>query len=407
MDTQASRVSRPSLLLPSLIIFILAGCAAPGEPTERRPPTPQAVSDLAASQLGNSVELTFTLPDETLDHHPLAQEPTIEIFRDFSPATSGAATSGAAGSGAAGKAAVPAIPEPPSLLITIPSDAVDGYEERGRIRYTDSLKPEDFTEHPDSVATYIVRTRVSPKRDSANSNAAGLRFYPAPDPIDDLKGEFTHAGVTLGWSAPQQAPAGPAPPILRYSIYRSLSGGSSPTTASGASGDQKRTIQPVPPAAKIGESESTSYLDMQFESGSTYIYFVRSVVQYGTELLESGDSNLVTVTARDSFPPAVPQGIVVVPVPAQSGQPAYLDLSWAISPETDLAGYNVYRSEDVGVLGTRLNQALLPAPTFRDMNAVPGRRYFYSVTAVDHSRNESPPSAVVSGTVSAESQQTP
>ncbi len=44
------------------------------------------------------------------------------------------------------------------------------------------------------------------------------------------------------------------------------------------------------------------------------------------------------VTAHDTFPPAAPQGIVVVPVPAQSGQPGYLELSWDISPETDVAG---------------------------------------------------------------------
>ncbi len=249
MDTQAPRAQNPSLLLAwllvaSLALFALAGCASPGEPSERRPPTPQAVGDLTASQLGNSVELTFTLPDETVDHHPLAQAPTIEIFRDFSPATSGAATSGASG-----KAAAPAIPKQPSLLVTIPSAAVSGYEQQGHIRYTDSLKPEDFTQHPDSIATYIVRTRVSPKRDSANSNAASLRVYPAPNPIDDLKGEFTHAGVMLSWPASQRTSVGAAPPILRYDIYRSSSGTSSPTSAPAASGEQKRTIQPSAPVA--------------------------------------------------------------------------------------------------------------------------------------------------------------
>jgi hypothetical protein len=407
MDTQASRASNPSLLL-ALVLFTLAGCASPGEPTERRPPTPETVSDLAASQAGNSVEITFTLPDETVEHNPLAQTPTIEIFRDFSPAASGAA-----GSGAASKATPPAIPKQLDLLVTIPSAAVSGYEERRRVHYTDQLKPEDFLQHPDSVATYIVRTRVSPKRDSANSNAASLRIYPAPNPIDDLKVEFTHAGVKLSWPTPQQTPVGPAPPILRYNIYRSLSGTSSPANASGVSSEQKQTAQPSPPpATKIGESESPSYLDDQFESGSMYSYFVRSVVEHetaehGTESIESGDSNLVTATARDSFPPAAPQGLVVVPVPAQSGQAGYIELSWAISPETDLASYNVYRSEEVGVPGTHINPALLPAPAFRDMNAVPGRRYFYTVTAVDRSGNESAPSTAVSANAPAESQPNP
>jgi fibronectin type 3 domain-containing protein len=84
-----------------------------------------------------------------------------------------------------------------------------------------------------------------------------------------------------------------------------------------------------------------------------------------------------------------------------------VELSWAISPETDNAGYNVYRSEQVGVLGTRLNAEPLLTPAFRDMNGLPGRRYFYSVTAVDRSGNESAPSAAVSEGVPAEGQPAP
>ena len=92
-------------------------------------------------------------------------------------------------------------------------------------------------------------------------------------------------------------------------------------------------------------------------------------------------------------------------VPAQGDVPAHMELSWSISPETDLAGYAVYRSEQAGVPGTHLNVEVLPTPAFRDMNALPGRRYLYSVTAVDRSGNESPASVAVPGP--AESQQTP
>jgi fibronectin type 3 domain-containing protein len=95
--------------------------------------------------------------------------------------------------------------------------------------------------------------------------------------------------------------------------------------------------------------------------------------------------------------------LLVVDVPAQGDVPAHLELSWGISPETDLAGYNVYRSDQEGVPGMRVNTELLLTPAFRDMNAVPGRRYSYSVTAVDRSGNESPVSAAASGAVPAES----
>jgi fibronectin type 3 domain-containing protein len=88
-------------------------------------------------------------------------------------------------------------------------------------------------------------------------------------------------------------------------------------------------------------------------------------------------------------------------VPAVAGMPAYLDLSWSTNAATDIAGYNVYRSEEPSRPGTRLNSELLLTPSFRDMNAVLGHTYFYTVTAVDRSGNESPASTPASGSVPA------
>src|ERR1700730_2039481 len=162
--------------LVALLTFLLflGGCAAPGEPLERKPPVPLAVSDLSASQLGNDVILTFTLPNETVDHRPLRETPAIEIYRDFEarPASSGAPRARLAN---------------PALIVTIPSAMVDHYADHGHIRYVDSLRAEDLAEHPDSVAVYSVSTRASVKRASANSNIADLSVYSAPEPIEDLR----------------------------------------------------------------------------------------------------------------------------------------------------------------------------------------------------------------------------
>ena len=131
------------------------------------------------------------------------------------------------------------------------------------------------------------------------------------------------------------------------------------------------------------------------------------MAQYPGKALESANSNLVMVTPRDTFPPGAPENLLVVLVEKQGAEPAHLELSWAINPETDVTGYNVYRSDQANSPGNRLNTELLRTPAFRDMNVLPGHRYFYSVTAVDHAGNESPMSAVVSGGVPAESQATP
>ena len=123
--------------------------------------------------------------------------------------------------------------------------------------------------------------------------------------------------------------------------------------------------------------------------------------------MESSDSNLVALTPRDTFPPAAPQELIVVFVPAQGDAAAHLELSWAISPETDIAGYNVYRSEQEGTQGSRVNTDQLLTPAFRDMNTQSGHRYFYTVTAVDRAGNESPASSAASGVVPAPGQANP
>ena len=380
---------------------ILAGCASPGAPTERKPPVPQAVTDLSAEQSGNDVVLTFALPQQAVDGRQLDQLPSIEIFRDFeSPATT---------------STQPGAPANPTLVLTIPSGMVDRYSKAGRARVVDPLQASDFEGRPNATAVYIVRTRVSPKRDSPNSNAVTLRIHPAADPIDDLKAEVTPSAVVLTWTPPQKTVVGPAASVGPYRIYRAeieppptaAAASAAPSTPSAAPAAAAESSKPQPALVKIGETDAPPFSDTQAVFGATYEYSVRSIVQYPDQPIESADSNLVTITPKDIFPPAAPLGLLVVLVPVQGTTPAHLELSWAIGPETDIAGYNVYRSEQADVQGTRQNADLLIAPAFRDMNVQPGRRYFYSVTAVDRSRNESPASGVVSGGVPAEGQPTP
>ena len=52
------------------------------------------------------------------------------------------------------------------------------YVAQGHFRYTDELRPEDFSQHPDGVVTYAVRTRASVKKESATSNVGQLARLP-------------------------------------------------------------------------------------------------------------------------------------------------------------------------------------------------------------------------------------
>jgi hypothetical protein len=374
-------------LFSILGVAFLIGCGAPGEPVERKAPTPTAVPDLAATQQGDNVILTFTLPKDSVEHRELKQPPAIEIFRDFQALPSSPASPSVSPAAA------------PTLLVTIPSAMVVQFDTRGQIRYEDALQPEDFTQHPNTQAVYLVRTRTSPKKVSANSNAAILRVAPAPEPIADLQAEVTHQGVILTWTPPQKTAVGPAPPIALYRIFRR----EIPQANAAAPAAGTLPARSPNPAIPIAETPAPPFRDTQIQFGKSYRYTVRSVAQYPDLQIESLDSPVIEVAPLDTFPPAAPQGLVVALVPAQGAAPAYLDLSWSISAENDIAGYNIYRSEQDGAAGAKQNPELLRTPAFRDMNVVAGHRYFYTVTAVDRVGNESAASAAASGEVPVES----
>ena len=390
-------------ILPIAIVLLgVAGCASPGEPVERRSPIPTTITDLSAEQSGNDIVLICTIPRQTVDEKLLEEPPAFEIYRAIHPMANGSAT----GPGAT-----------LALLVTIPSAMVSTYTIGDRFRYVDSLTAGDFLpNHRQSIADYAIRTRASPKKASAESNRVALPIYPAPLPISDLNAHATQSAIVLSWSAPQATLTGAAPQIMGYHIYRAnaqtpatgegLSELLAPSAASAANlrvaaaAGESASASPQPPQlssapVQIGESSTPDYRDGDVQEDKTYVYLVRSVTQTPGKPLESANSNLAVTTLHDVFPPSAPTGLIATPVPAEDTLTAHIDLSWAINPETDLTGYNVYRSEKAGVSGTRLNPQLLPTPAFRDMNAVPGQSYYYTVTAVDRTGNESAPSAAV------------
>jgi hypothetical protein len=95
----------------------------------------------------------------------------------------------------------------------------------------------------------------------------------------------------------------------------------------------------------------------------------------------------------DSTPPSAPTGITDT-----NGFGTVL-LDWNDNGESDLYGYNVYRSTVSGYYGQRLNKLyFLKYSNFTDNNVIPGITYYYVVTAVDTSLNESDDSIEVSAT---------
>jgi fibronectin type 3 domain-containing protein len=128
---------------------------------------------------------------------------------------------------------------------------------------------------------------------------------------------------------------------------------------------------------------TNSFKDTTVANDKTYYYVVRSVDSPALPWKESLDSEEVSATPRDLTPPDRPTGLTVVPGVGRAF------LTWNENKEPDLAGYHVYRSTVSGRNYERLTHKLLNRTTFSDETAKQGTVYYYTITAVDRSGNES------------------
>jgi oligosaccharide reducing-end xylanase len=108
---------------------------------------------------------------------------------------------------------------------------------------------------------------------------------------------------------------------------------------------------------------------------------------------------VVLSRAGASQGPSAPAGLT-----ASAGN-ASVSLDWSDNGESDLAGYNVYRSTTPGSGYVRQNGPLVTSSAYSDTTVVNGTPYFYVVTAANTAGHESPysieASATPAGTVSA------
>lgn len=129
---------------------------------------------------------------------------------------------------------------------------------------------------------------------------------------------------------------------------------------------------------RFAETDQPEYLDETTQYGTKYQYLIQA---YAEDSRQSEVSGAQAITPVDIFPPAVPAALTAV-----FGVNT-VELAWTRNGEPDFKGYNVFRSVDGGPF--EKIAALIEAPTFTDTKIQPGKRYRYSVTAVDVSGNES------------------
>lgn len=378
--------------LVTFALFIAIGCGAPGEPVPPSPPVAAPITDLTAHQAGDGVQLAFTMPSRSVQGDRLAAAPAIEILR--------------------GSTKPDGSSDPKTLHVVdnIPGSLVEKYLLNDKFQFTDPIAPEETRKHPGGVVAYAIRTRLSPKRASTNSNIVSVRVFSVPQPIGAIETRVTEPAVELSWPSMDHTSAGePLATPPSYNIYRAELDESAAQSAT-ANGPQLPTSTKL---QLLNSQPENKYSDKSFEFGKTYAYIVRSIITVDGAPLESSDSTPAIVAPRDTFPPATPQSIVAAVLPGETEGSLLVDLSWSINAEDDFAGYRVYRSDQPppsdqhAVQGQLLTPELLPTPAYRDTSVQSAHRYWYVVTAVDRAGNESAPGPPVAVEVVENSQPSP
>src|SRR5262249_12805967 len=129
---------------------------------------------------------------------------------------------------------------------------------------------------------------------------------------------------------------------------------------------------------RFAETDQPEYVDDTTQYGMRYRYIVQAI---GDETHQSLPGESMPITPEDHFPPATPGAVTAV------GGVNSVELAWTRNAESDFKGYNVYRGEGAGPL--QKIASLIAAPSYSDTKVEPGKRYRYSISAVDVVGNES------------------
>ena len=335
---------------------ILSACAKTGEPQPPLVQLPRPSVDLGASQHGDGILLTASMPKENTDGSPAHTLREIELFRITEE----------------NRTASGQLPQDDFLAraerIFGIRDDFSPVLSGQRLQFRDSLRTVDRSTVYQRAFRYALRFINSKDQTAGLGNQVVIAPLPAPLPPADLAAEVTQEAIRLRWSAPPENSDGSRPArIAGYRLCRS---------------EDPNVFPALPVHDGLLQKPETE--DRNFQFDKAYYYAVSVVASVENPHAESQASSPLAVTPVDRFPPPAPANFQVV---ADKG---VVILLWTAPEAPDIAGYRIYRSgggEDRSLLQAELVSSL----SFRDDKAAAGTPLRYGVTAVDTHGNEGPP----------------
>ena len=374
------RQSAPHVLILALVTAFLAGCGTPGVPLPPSLELPKPVTDLHATRKADKAYLSWTMPTQTTDGQTVRHFGPIQVCRAIDAAIKNCGAP-------AGTVPPSSVPQPSSAQGKKAQGKSSNPAVKTQASFVDKLSPELLKQSPTGKITYAISVQNEDGRSAGLSNQAQVPAAPTLPPPSGLQVQVTADGIVLSW---MESPGGHEFPQLRYvyRVYRRQEGNDNPTA-----------IGEIP----LDTSAKVQMVDHGFDWENTYAYRLTVVTLISAAgkpqvEVEGDDTAEVKVLAHDSFPPAVPSGLEADA--SGVGQPPFVDLIWAPNTDADLAGYNLYRHEE-GAPPVKINSEVVKTPAFRDPTMVAGKKYFYSVSALDLRGNESARSEEANETVPA------
>ena len=373
----------------AILTLLLFACGKRGDPHPPIPIIPQATSDLVVAQRGTKVILSWSYPSLTTAGQKLTGVRRVVVYRyvEGLPVTQPPRDTKTLSPGDIDTTIPPAL----ALFAKVPApgpaqfaklrqrlDSIEGANlpaatVGARLLYED--EPPFHTSDGRPVRLdYAVATETSTAT-GTSSNLATIVPLDVPVPPGNLVATPKPEGVALAWQAPQTVITGSEKPrITGYNVFR---------VTQGQTADE---LTPPINSAPIGQ---TTYTDAP--PYGTYEYRVTAVGAAGPPRIESDPSAAVTATFKDLVPPATPTGLTAL---VETGA---VRLVWDPVEAADLVGYKVYRIEGSGIPISTISKPLPLTPTpitttyYRDTGVNLGISYYYQLTTIDKSDNESAP----------------
>lgn len=355
------------------LAVLVTGCALESAPMPPSLHIPVPVNNLTAARAGDAVTLQWTMPERATDKALLQGRQRVEICRLMAPEPAAEP-----GGKSKNQDKEPACEAAGSELLLPGAKAT----------YVNHLPAALETGKP-RLLSYAVRVYGPYKRVAGYSNRVTVVAGAAPPAVGAVTAETRADGVVLKWQ-----PKAPEPG-MEMRMVRTLvqpKGKVAKTNPTMGEGPVERQVLEV----SLAQHDAGQALDKNAALGHVYRYVLQRVVKLKVDgasaELAGAKSPAVTVDAKDVFPPSVPEGLAAV----ADAEARAIDLSWEPSPESDTAGYIVYRRV-AGGAWQRISPGtgLVTAPAWTDKTAQPGVRYEYAVAAVDQDGNQSAQSSSV------------